>query len=91
MLRKIVLRVNNCIVFFQAEKRIVSMTSSRSDWCISRQRMWGVPIPVFYHVETKEPLMNEDTIDHIKCRALEVLMFLPPCILIVLYPRCTYY
>ncbi|XP_020589308.1 isoleucine--tRNA ligase, chloroplastic/mitochondrial isoform X2 [Phalaenopsis equestris] len=50
----------------QAENRINAMTASRSDWCISRQRIWGVPIPVFYHVDTKEPLITEETISHIK-------------------------
>ena len=44
--------------------RIEAMVRERGDWCISRQRSWGVPIPVFYHRETGEVLLNADTLAH---------------------------
>ncbi|MBE7027080.1 MAG: isoleucine--tRNA ligase [Ruminococcaceae bacterium] len=44
------------------EERITSMVVDRSDWCISRQRTWGVPIPMFYCEKCGKELINDDTI-----------------------------
>lgn len=45
--------------------RIKGMVMDRSDWCISRQRTWGVPIPIFYCKHCGKPIINEDSINAI--------------------------
>ncbi|MDD5020899.1 MAG: isoleucine--tRNA ligase [Endomicrobiaceae bacterium] len=47
------------------ENRITSMIEARPDWCLSRQRLWGVPLPVFYCKECGEAIVDKKIIDKV--------------------------
>lgn len=46
--------------------RIYNMIADRGDWCISRQRTWGVPIPIFYCESCGREIINDETINHVQ-------------------------
>jgi len=66
-LRKKALKAINETLFYPAKgkDRIRSMIETRPDWCISRQRIWGVPLPLFVSKKTKEPLRDLEVIENI--------------------------
>jgi len=49
----------------KGKERLLSMVEGRPDWCVSRQRSWGVPLPIFINKKTKEPLRDQKVIDRI--------------------------
>ena len=49
----------------KGKERLLSMIEGRPDWCVSRQRVWGVPLPIFINKKTKEPLKDQKVIDRI--------------------------
>ncbi len=55
----------------QGRNRIGSMVAGRPDWCISRQRVWGVPIAFFVDKDTNEPLRDEAVLQRITAAFLE--------------------
>jgi Isoleucyl-tRNA synthetase len=57
----------NETIFYPAKgkERLMSMIEGRPDWCVSRQRVWGVPLPIFINKKTKEPLRDKSVIDRI--------------------------
>ncbi len=63
-LRDELLKVINGVMWVPAagRDRISAMVKDRPDWCLSRQRFWGLPIPVFYCKSCGEPLLDEDII-----------------------------
>jgi isoleucyl-tRNA synthetase len=48
-----------------ARNRLEAFIRSRSEWCISRQRVWGVPIPALYNIETESAVLDSSTLEHI--------------------------
>jgi isoleucyl-tRNA synthetase len=66
-LRKNALKAINEVTWIPpwGRDRIYGMVENRPDWCVSRQRAWGIPITVFYCSSCKQPFINQETINHV--------------------------
>jgi isoleucyl-tRNA synthetase len=66
-LRKTALKAIDDTKFYpnKGRERIRSMIETRPDWCVSRQRVWGVPLPIFINKKTKEILKDDKVIENI--------------------------
>ncbi|PSM52010.1 isoleucyl-tRNA synthetase [Campylobacter blaseri] len=66
-LREVALKEIENVTFYPKSgiKRLQSMVENRPDWCISRQRDWGVPIAFFRDKTTKEPIFDEDILNNV--------------------------
>jgi len=66
-LRNKAIKAINDTAFYpeKGKERLLSMIEGRPDWCVSRQRVWGVPLPIFINKKTKEPLRDKKVIDRI--------------------------
>ena len=49
----------------KGKERLRSMIETRPDWCVSRQRVWGVPLPIFVNKKTNEILIDENVFENI--------------------------
>ncbi|KAH8101837.1 isoleucyl-tRNA synthetase [Cristinia sonorae] len=49
----------------ESRRRLESFIRQRSEWCISRQRVWGVPIPALYHLPTNRAVLDSESLNHI--------------------------
>jgi len=66
-LRKKALKALGDTTFYpsKSKERIKAMIETRPDWCVSRQRVWGVPLPIFIHKTTKEILVDDTVNENI--------------------------
>ncbi|KAK6458929.1 isoleucine-tRNA ligase [Scheffersomyces xylosifermentans] len=58
------------VIFYpeSGKNRLPSFINNRNEWCISRQRTWGVPLPIIYNKETGEPIDDIAVVDHVIAR-----------------------